>query len=163
MLARGPVGLGKAPEGTGAARSSALSSAALRLPRRSRTELSEEQKLELKEAFDLFDQEKTGSIDYHELKVSMRALGFNVKKADVQELMKEYDKQQSGRIDYSDYLEIMTHKFAERDPQEEMLKAFKLFDDDNTGKISLKNLRRVARELVSLCAILWPLAARGAA
>lgn len=115
-------------------------------PRR-RHEISEEQKTEVKEAFDLFDTDKTGAIDYHELKVALRALGFDVRKPEVIELMREYDKTSSGRIDYPDFMEIMTRKIAERDPNEEILKAFRLFDEGNTGFISLKNLRRVSREL----------------
>ena len=77
----------------------------------------------------------------------MRALGFDVKKQEVLNLMREYDRDQSGQIEYPDFLEIMTTKISERDPIEEISKAFKLFDEDNTGKISLRNLRRIAREM----------------
>jgi Ca2+-binding EF-hand superfamily protein len=49
----------------------------------SKPELSEDQKQELREAFELFDANKTGTIDLHELKVLMRALGFDVKKPEV--------------------------------------------------------------------------------
>ena len=38
--------------------------------------LNEREQAELKEAFDLFDHEKSGKLNIHELKVLMRALGF---------------------------------------------------------------------------------------
>lgn len=41
----------------------------------------------------------------------------------------------------------MTEKILSRDPLEEVRKAFKLFDEDNTGRISLRNLRHIAMEL----------------
>jgi len=45
-----------------------------------RPELNEEQKQEIREAFDLFDADGSGTIDIKELKVAMRALGFEPKK-----------------------------------------------------------------------------------
>ncbi len=42
---------------------------------------------------------------------------------------------------------MMTAKMGERDSTEEIMKAFKLFDDDETGKISFKKLKSVAKEL----------------
>ena len=39
---------------------------------------------------------------------------------------------------------------SEKDSKEEILKAFKLFDDDDTGRISFANLKRVADEVYSI-------------
>ncbi|XP_068430375.1 centrin-3 [Clinocottus analis] len=115
--------------------------------RKKRKELTEDQKHEIKEAFELFDTDKDKQIDYHELKVAMRALGFEVKKVDVLKILKDYDREGSGKISFEDFNEVVSERVLARDPQEEILKAFKLFDDDETGTIGLRNLRRVAREL----------------
>merc|ERR1712096_576703 len=117
-----------------------------RAGKKSRNELTEEQKSEIKEAFDLFDTDGSGTIDAKELKVAMRALGFEPKKEEIRKMIADADRDGSGVIDFPEFLDMMTQKMAERDPREEMLKAFRLFDDES-GKISFKNLKRVAKEL----------------
>eukprot|EP00629_Pelagomonadales_sp_RCC1024_P019355 CAMPEP_0119279338 /NCGR_PEP_ID=MMETSP1329-20130426/20615_1 /TAXON_ID=114041 /ORGANISM="Genus nov. species nov., Strain RCC1024" /LENGTH=146 /DNA_ID=CAMNT_0007279875 /DNA_START=44 /DNA_END=481 /DNA_ORIENTATION=- len=109
--------------------------------------LTEREQQELREAFDLFDHEKSGKLNLHEMKVLMRALGFQVKKKDVVKMIHEIDPANEGFCDYGLYSQIMAERYAERDPEEEIMKAFQLFDHDGSGKISLKNMRHVAREL----------------
>ncbi|KAJ8036433.1 Centrin-3 [Holothuria leucospilota] len=77
-----------------------------KVKRKKRRELTEEQKQEIKEAFDLFDTDKDKAIDYHELKVAMRALGFEVKKADVLKVMRDYDREETGKITFEDFNEV---------------------------------------------------------
>jgi centrin-3 len=77
-----------------------------------RPELTEDQKAEIKEAFELFDSEKSGKLDYHELKVAMRALGFPVKKEDVRKILADYDKESAGKIAYDDFLEVSKYENA---------------------------------------------------
>ncbi|KAL3265823.1 hypothetical protein HHI36_010019 [Cryptolaemus montrouzieri] len=110
-------------------------------------ELSEEQKNDIKEAFDLFDNDNCGKIDSKDLKVALRALGFEPKKEEIKKMISEIDKDCTGKISYDDFLELMSVKMSEKDSKEEILKAFRLFDDDDTGKITFKNLKRVAKEL----------------
>merc|ERR1712006_4547 len=97
--------------------------------------LSEEQMEEIREAFGLFDADASGMIDVRELKAAMRALGFEV------------DNDGNGTIEFGEFLEMMTGKKGEKDSREDIEKVFKLFDDDNTNKISFRNLARVAEEL----------------
>ena len=77
----------------------------------------------------------------------MRALGFEPKKEEIKKMISDIDKDGNGNIDFNEFLEMMTAKMSERDSREEILKAFRLFDDDETGKITLKNLKRVAKEI----------------
>jgi centrin-3 len=83
-------------------------SSALQKKRRthSRPELTDEQKQEIKEAFELFDTDKDGCVDYHELKVAMRALGFDMKKAEVLKILKDHDKTGHQLMDFEDFAKI---------------------------------------------------------
>merc|ERR1712023_581532 len=115
--------------------------------KKSKGGLTEEQIEEIREAFNLFDADNSGAIDVRELKAVMCALGFEVKKEELKKMISDIDNDGNGSIEFQEFFEMMTGKMGEKDAREDIEKVFKLFDDDNTGKISLRNLRRVAQEL----------------
>jgi centrin-2/centrin-1 len=60
----------------------------------------------------LFDTDGSGTIDIKELKVAMRALGFEPKKEEIKKMMQDVDKSGNGRIDFNEFLELMTEKMV---------------------------------------------------
>ncbi|KAK0320333.1 Calcium-binding component of the spindle pole body (SPB) half-bridge [Friedmanniomyces endolithicus] len=134
--------------------------------------LSEEQREEVNEAFSLFDLDKDAHIDYHELKVALKALGFDLPKSDILALLQTHGVPASSLnnnarnqapavindrptfvgptrllLSRQAFQHIAAQRISSRDPQEEILRAFELFDTDNKGRIDVQDLRRVAREL----------------
>ncbi|KAF2849944.1 EF-hand, partial [Plenodomus tracheiphilus IPT5] len=134
-------------------------------------ELDEEQREEIGEAFNLFDLDKDGYIDYHELKVAMKALGFDLPKNEILGLLnahgvaapagstgktgsqraqgQQYASGPGARqlLSFQAFQTLMAQRILARDPQEEIVRAFELFDEGGKGKITLQDLTRVAREL----------------
>ncbi|KAL6717431.1 Calcium-binding component of the spindle pole body (SPB) half-bridge [Lecanora helva] len=132
-----------------------------RLEREEQNQLTEEQREEIKEAFTLFDLDRDQKIDYHELKVAMKALGFDLPKSEILSILQTHgapSQPPEGAppnayhhsrllLPFTSFQTIMAQRILARDPREEVLRAFDLFDEGGKGKINLADLRRVAREL----------------
>jgi centrin-1 len=88
-----------------------------------------------------------GTIDPKELKAAMQSLGFEAKNQTIYQMIADIDKDGNGSIDFDEFLDMMTAKMSDKDTREDIQKVFNLFDDDQTGKISLRNLKRVSKEL----------------
>lgn len=117
--------------------------------------------------FVLFDLDKDQWIDYHEFKVALKALGFDLPKPEILRLLQANGAPKDGaplpqarpsappppvasgsyRLNLSGFQNIASKLISERDPQDEILRAFALFDPQGKGMIDLDDLRRVAREL----------------
>ena len=62
-------------------------------------------------------------------------------------MISDIDKDGAGSIDFEEFLDMMTAKMSDKDTREDIQKVFNLFDDDQTGYVTLRNLKRVAKEL----------------
>ena len=100
-----------------------------------KNELAPEQIEELKEAFNLFDADQSGAIDYKELKAAIKALGIQVEKTELKKMITDVDSDGSGSIEFPEFLQMMTAKMGANDTKEELFKVFKLFDTEKCGTL----------------------------
>ena len=76
--------------------------------------LSDSQKSEIKEAFDLFDTSGSGTIEAKELKVALQALGFEPSRDEIDKLISGVNKDGSENIDFHEFLDVMIAKMNEK-------------------------------------------------
>ncbi|VAI15838.1 unnamed protein product [Triticum turgidum subsp. durum] len=94
-------------------------------------ELSQEQIQEFREAFKLFDKDGDGTITTKELGTVMRSLG-----------------QHPTEDELKDFLGLVARQMrGDAEAEEELHEAFRVFDKDNNGFISLDELRTVMKNL----------------
>ncbi|ORM41072.1 Caltractin ICL1e [Babesia sp. Xinjiang] len=122
------------------------------MPSSGHTGLTDDEVYEMQEAFNLFDTNGTanknaGTIDPREIKCAMQSLGIDKKNPMVFQIVSDLEKSGSTQIDFNDFLDAITLKLGNRDSKEGIRRIFNLFDHDNTGSISFKNLKKVAHEL----------------
>eukprot|EP00195_Chlamydomonas_chlamydogama_P006320 CAMPEP_0202894756 /NCGR_PEP_ID=MMETSP1392-20130828/4085_1 /ASSEMBLY_ACC=CAM_ASM_000868 /TAXON_ID=225041 /ORGANISM="Chlamydomonas chlamydogama, Strain SAG 11-48b" /LENGTH=174 /DNA_ID=CAMNT_0049579537 /DNA_START=12 /DNA_END=536 /DNA_ORIENTATION=- len=110
-------------------------------------ELTKEEQDEVTFAFGTLDTEKKGFVTQKQLKVALRAMGFPVKKADIQELLRRFGEEDTQQLTYELFRTAIAEKLCERTPEDDMRRAFKLFDVLGVGKIDVMTLRKIIKSL----------------
>ncbi|KAK3381671.1 hypothetical protein B0H63DRAFT_396084 [Podospora didyma] len=121
--------------------------------------LADEQKTRIGEAFDLFDSNKDGLLSYEEFRFVLRALGFELPKPQTYDLLIRHGQKPVSwphdqecppiyrMFNLPTVQAIGGTLIRQRDPKEELLRAFRLFDIDGKGMITQEDLRRVSKQV----------------
>lgn len=74
--------------------------------------ITDEQMAEFKEAFELFDTDKSGSIDGAELAFAMRALGFEPTGQEVADMLAKTDEDGNGTVQFQEFVDLISGKLV---------------------------------------------------
>ena len=108
---------------------------------------NEDDILEMKQAFDLLDTDKSGGIDPTELKSVIEEYGLDAKNSTMFQMVSDLDTDGSGTIDFNEFLDMISGRTADENSMEEVRKVFNIFDSDKIGHITLKNLKNLTKEI----------------
>ena len=107
----------------------------------------EEQLKEYKEAFDLFDREHTGLIGVDEIYSLLKNFGNPTPKKEIHQLMAEFDEDGDGKLSFDEFVTFLEKSYVTLDEIESVLRAFKTFDRNQSGKIDLGKFKFIFEKL----------------
>ena len=108
--------------------------------------LTKDQVNEIEEAFNIFDIDKSGTIQEEELKTALRALGFDLSKKERADIMKEKDPKGNHELKKEEFFDVCAKLVSRRDPLKEIKRLFLLFSSDHEF-ITKKDLKKISKEL----------------
>ncbi|CAN1305031.1 Calcium-dependent protein kinase 4 [Linum perenne] len=107
--------------------------------------LSEEEIAGLKEMFKSMDTDSSGAITFDELKAGLRRYGSTMKDTEIRDLMDAADVDNSGTIDYGEFIAATIH-LNKLEREEHLVAAFRYFDKDGSGYITVDELQQACAE-----------------
>lgn len=112
------------------------------------TDLTEEQLLEFKDAFSLFDHKGDGKVDKAQVPDILRSVGLNPMKHDIDKVIENLKSIKDKRIAFEEFLPIYV-PLAKKPTvsAEEFIEALRNFDRELNGSISAAELRRMLTAL----------------
>lgn len=107
--------------------------------------IPEEKRQEYKEAFDMFDSNKTGHITAEEIYNVMRNMGNELPLEEIKGMIADLDNDGSGQIDFEEFITFMqmTQSSEELTDEEEVIRAFMTFDKDGNGWLSMDEFKHI--------------------
>ena len=97
-------------------------------------ELEQRQNEEIKEVFNLFDVERKGIINGHNMKICFKTLGIDMKQKEIDDLLKQIcNKDITQTFKYDEFFQIVKKKLKEKNPDIEYGEQFKLLCDYKPG------------------------------
>lgn len=109
--------------------------------------VSKQEIIEIKKAFDIFDTDGSGSIDPKELAEAFSEMGMNTNNKLIYQILAELDKDGSGVIDFEEFMKMAIVRTEFKPSKKELMKIFKIFDVSKKGRISQADLKKIADEL----------------
>jgi centrin-3 len=108
--------------------------------------LTKDQLNEIEEAFNIFDDDKSGTIEVSELKTALRAMGFELSKKEIADIVREKDPKGNKSLKKDDFFDVCARLVSKRDPLKEIKRLFLLFSSDHEF-ITKRDLKKIAKEL----------------